>query len=245
MPTRSPLPPAPFQPHGHPLPGKLIETDPAKARRVDASLPKKLGKGARSCVAHAFLSGSEEKELLILRFLRLGYRVGPGVMFMAGHKDVAPVLALGKAVCGEAHLLTGFVRFQDYGDFLGSTITPKHYVLPLLRLHFCQRLPGEDFILYDATHGAALLWQKGKASYAQLDEGHSPSRKFPGRRRPIRSCGSGFTRPSPSSPGRPGFAPEPLPQAVLGKHDRAERGAVKLITGFIHNIAFSHPPPVV
>lgn len=121
-------------------------------------------------MAHAFLSGSEEKELLILRFLRLGYRVGPGVMFMAGHKDVAPVLALEKAVCGEAHLLTGFVRFQDYGDFLGGTITPKHYVLPLLRLHFCQRLPGEDFILYDATHGAALLWQKGRASYAQLDE---------------------------------------------------------------------------
>ena len=54
------------------FPEKLIETDPAKARRVNASLPKKLGKGARSCVAHAFLSGSEEKELLILRFLRLG-----------------------------------------------------------------------------------------------------------------------------------------------------------------------------
>ena len=161
-------------PHSSPMatlfPEKLIETDPAKARRVDASLPQKLGKGARSCVAHAFLSGSEEKELLILRFLRLGYRVGPGVLFMAGHKDVAPVLALEKEVCSEAHLLTGFVRFQDYGDFLGGTITPKHYVLPLLRLHFCQRLPGEDFILYDATHGAALLWQKGKASYAQLDE---------------------------------------------------------------------------
>ena len=43
-------------------------------------------------------------------------------------------------------------------------------MLPLLRLHFCQRLPSEDFILYDATHGAALLWQKGRASYAQLDE---------------------------------------------------------------------------
>lgn len=151
------------------FPEKLIETDRDKARRVSDSLPKKLGKGARSCVAHAFLSGCEDKELRILRFLRLGYRVGPGVLFMAGHEDVAPVLAMEKQVCGEAHKLTGFVRFQDYGEFLGGTITPKNYVLPLLRLHFCARLPGEDFILYDATHGAALLWQKGQASYAQLD----------------------------------------------------------------------------
>ena len=81
-------------PHSSPMatlfPEKLIETDPQKARRVDASLPEKLGKGARSCVAHAFLSGSEEKELLILRFLRCGLPGGPGRDVYGGPQGCGP-----------------------------------------------------------------------------------------------------------------------------------------------------------
>ena len=100
-------------------------------------------------------------------------------MFMAGHKDVAPVLALEKAVCGEAHLLTGFVRFQDYGDFLGGTITPKHYVLPLLRLHFCQRLPSEDFILDARNPRRGAFVAEGQGQLRPAATKRPLSRKFP------------------------------------------------------------------
>lgn len=149
---------------------KEISTDLAKARRVKASFAKKLGKSAPSCIAHAFLSCNPEKELLILRFLLFGYTKGPGVLSMSGHPDVAPMLAMEKQVTHEAHQLTGFLRFCDYGEFLGSTITPKNYVLPLLRLHFCQRYPSEDFLIYDKTHNAALLYVNGTTEYIALDE---------------------------------------------------------------------------
>ncbi len=152
------------------FPEKHIPTQPDKARRVSASFPKKLGRGARSCIAHAFLSGQPDKESRILRFLLLGYQKGPAVLYMSGHEDVAPVLQMEKHVTSEAHLLTGFVRFRDYGSFLGCTITPKNYVLPLLRLHFCQRFPSENFIIYDASHGAALLSKQGQAEYVQLSQ---------------------------------------------------------------------------
>lgn len=152
------------------FPEKEIPTEPAKAVRVKNSFPKKLGKAAPSCIAHAFLSCHPEKELLILRFLRLGYAKGPGVLAMHGHPDVAPVLAMEKQVTREAHSFTGFLRFCDYGEFLGSTIAPKNYVLPLLRLHFCQRYPSEDFLIYDQTHNAALLYTKGKAEYITLQQ---------------------------------------------------------------------------
>ena len=152
------------------FPEQFVQTDAGRARRVSASFSKKLGFGARELVMQAFLCGEEQKELAILRFLLLGYQVGPRVMAMLGHQDVAPVRRMEQQVTHEAHQFTGFLRFADYGEFLGASITPKSYVLPLLRAHFCQRYPEENFIIYDRTHKAALLYQQHRASYAQLAE---------------------------------------------------------------------------
>lgn len=150
------------------FPERFVDSDTEKARRVSASFSKKLGFGARELVMQAFLCDQPNKELAILRFLLLGYQVGPQVMAMLGHPDVAPVRRMEQQVTHEAHQFTGFVRFADYGEFLGASIAPKSYVLPLLRAHFCQRYPEENFIIYDRTHRAALIYQEHKAGYAQL-----------------------------------------------------------------------------
>ena len=62
----------------------------------------------------------------------------------------------------EAHLFTGFVRFSELDGVLAGEITPKNRVLPLLRPHFCGRLPQERFLLYDKTHREALVHMPGK-----------------------------------------------------------------------------------
>lgn len=149
---------------------RTVATDGQKAKRVSASIPKKLGIGARDMVMQAFLSDRQGKELDILRFMLLGYQMGAPVMAMLGHKDVALVRQMNLQVGHEAHQWSGFLRFVDYGEFLGAVISPQNYVLPLLRAHFCQRYPEENFIIYDKTHGAALLYQDHAASYAQLAE---------------------------------------------------------------------------
>lgn len=51
---------------------------------------------------------------------------------------------------------------------LGAVIHPKHCVLPLLRGHFCSRLPDEDFLIFDAVHGAALLRQDRRVQYLAM-----------------------------------------------------------------------------
>ena len=43
------------------------------------------------------------------------------------------------------------------------TITPKNYVLPFLKEHFCSRLMNETFLIFDRTHKAAPV------SYTHLD----------------------------------------------------------------------------
>lgn len=69
----------------------------------------------------------------------------------------------------EAHQLKGFVRFADYGGVLVGQIAPKNRVLPLLRPHFCQRLPEEAFLLHDKTHREGLFYADRKWKIRPVD----------------------------------------------------------------------------
>ena len=51
----------------------------------------------------------------------------------------------------------------------GAVIHPKHRILPLLRGHFCSRLPDESFLIYDAAHGTALLHRDGQVRYLAME----------------------------------------------------------------------------
>lgn len=149
---------------------RYVDTDPARAARVYASIPQRLGARAKELVSYGFLSGETDKERALLRFLQFAYAAGPKASWMHGHEAVAPVWALEKGVRGEAHQFAQFLRFSQSGGALGAVIDPRHYVLPLLRGHFCGRYPEETFVIYDRTHRAALVYQDHQAGYLQLEE---------------------------------------------------------------------------
>lgn len=114
-------------------PVKEISTDPAIARRVFASFGKKLGAETEYLVSRDFLSGQEDKELLLLRFLHLAFALGPGTVKREGHPVVAPLYAMKKSLDWEVDKFQGFVRFEEHDGMLGAVIHPKNYILPLLR----------------------------------------------------------------------------------------------------------------
>ena len=149
---------------------KDIALDHDKARRVRDSIPAKISGDALDLVETVFLSCLKQKELRILRFLLLGYREGAKTMHMLGHPDVAPLLDAEKHLLKEAHLLKGFVRFSDYDGVLAANITPKNFILPFLANHFCARYAEEEFVIYDKTHRAALLYQNRRRSIVRLEE---------------------------------------------------------------------------
>ncbi len=149
---------------------RTIETDFGKAVRVFTSIAKKVSPRAQEMVEDAFLSCMPGREMALLRFLLLGYREGRAVIDMLGHPDVAPLYGALKHLYGEAHLLKGFVRFTDYNGQLASTITPKNFVLPFLLPHFVDRFQEEQFMIYDKTHAAALIYQDRKARIVPVEE---------------------------------------------------------------------------
>ena len=148
---------------------QTIETDAEKARRVRCSIPEKISPRALELVEHVFLSCCAQKELVLLRFLLLGYQRGSSVPWMFGHEVVKPVLDAEKHMMGEAHLLKGFVRFSDYDGVLAATITPKNFVLPFLVEHFTQRYAEERFMIFDKTNKAALFYEERQARIVPLE----------------------------------------------------------------------------
>lgn len=148
---------------------RMVETQPEYAARVFASIPKKIGDTAAELVQTVFLSCARDKEMKLLRFLLFGYKNGMRTMQMLAHPLVTPLLTAQLSLKNEVHLLLGFVRFADYDGALVSVITPKNYVLPFLKEHFCSRFAQENFMIFDKTHGAALVWQNGTAEIISLE----------------------------------------------------------------------------
>ena len=145
-----------------------VITDPARAQRAAAGLDR-LGPAVRDRVMTGFLSGEDGKDLTLLRFARQCFERGPRAADRLGDPDVAAAFALERAVNNEANKLIEFLRFEERGGMLGAVIHPKNRVLPLLRAHFCSRLPDEDFLIFDATHGTALLRRGGTVQYLAME----------------------------------------------------------------------------
>ncbi len=148
---------------------RLIYTDEKRAAKVYASLESKISADAKRLVERVFLSCMEQKELSILLFLLWAYREGARAMRFLSHPLLQPLLAADKYLYNESHLFLEFLRFEDVGGALVAVIEPNNFVLPFLREHFCSRFAIENFLIYDKTHGAALIWQDGKAEIRSLD----------------------------------------------------------------------------
>ncbi len=148
---------------------RAIITNPLKAERVRTSIPSKISERALELVMAVFCSCLEKKELRILEFLLQGYREGGKLCFKPGDAVVAPLLSAERHLSGEAHLLKGFIRFADVGGALVASITPKNYILPFITQHFVLRYHDEQFMIFDKTNKAALVYQNGKAEIIQID----------------------------------------------------------------------------
>ena len=146
-----------------------------KAQRVLKSIPKKIGRDALELIRNTFLTCHPQKELLILKFLRLGFSVGSSVMNRLTDETVHALLAAVQHLLREVEHYLGFVRFSEANGVLTSVIEPKNIVLPLVAQHFCERFPNEQFIIYDKTHRMALLHQDRKAEICDVEDFELPS----------------------------------------------------------------------
>lgn len=159
------LPPGEAQVSLYPL--REVLSDQTLAKNVYRALETEVSAPFRRLVTYAFLTCLPQKERHIFDVIYLGF-------LKSLPQDLTDdrVLILTRAIqhlTHEAHQYKGFLRFSDCGGVLVGQITPKNRVLPLLRPHFCQRMPEEAFLIHDKTHREGLFYAGGKWKVRPVD----------------------------------------------------------------------------
>ncbi len=149
---------------------KRVETDLAKAERVRRGIVAKISYQALKMVQMGYLTDATQKEMLIYRFLRLGFEHGKKTVSMLADDRVHGLYRAVRNLTNESHKFLGFVRFSAYDQVLVSVIEPQNYILPLISEHFCERFSGEKFMIYDKSHQMALIHEAGEATLIDVDE---------------------------------------------------------------------------
>ena len=135
-----------------------VETSTEKSDKVARTIQCRLGSEFYDAILNAILSivpakkNDLDKADAIYHTLVLGLNTAAGARAIhdLSNPYVHRLFTLSRATANEAHHLLGFLRFSELENgVLFSTIHPKNNALPILAGHFTDRLPQENFIIYD------------------------------------------------------------------------------------------------
>lgn len=150
-----------------------------KAQAVENMIKRHLGRRAYWDIYHAVFSEDSEKGNAILGTM-LAARTLPDstrIMEHLSHPKVEKVFELSRSVGGEAHSYKGFLRFKELvNGVLYSEISPKNRVLTCLAPHFEDRLPLENWMIYDKTHQMFAVHEAKKKWVLVCEEGFDRSK---------------------------------------------------------------------
>jgi len=141
-------------------PSTVIQSDPVLAARVYDAIDRKISVYSLMQIYYVYLSNNTAKENLILKYLQLGFQLGPKIDSIHSHPEVLPIRQTAKKVSFEAERFLGLLRFTDTRSYLYSALEPDHNILILLADHFADRLAGERFIIHDKKRSLAIICNK-------------------------------------------------------------------------------------
>lgn len=157
-----------------------------KSRKVANTLITRLGTEVYQEICQAISAydvpnkpkGQINKAEAVYKTVVLGLSITDGTKILnyLSNPYVNRVFCLSRATFNEAHHMLGFLRFSELeNNILFARIHPKNYILPLLADHFTDRLPGENFIIYDEPRKIAAFHKQGGsyllAEVPQVNEG--------------------------------------------------------------------------
>lgn len=146
-----------------------------KAGKVLRTIRTRLGEEAYEMIAYASACPHARKADAIYRMIVLGLYLPDGreISRMLTQPDVQLVFELRRKAWHIAHRYMGFVRFQELENgVLFSKIDAEADVLALIAPHFADRLPLENWMIYDRRRQKAAVHpaQKGWVILEEVEE---------------------------------------------------------------------------
>lgn len=154
-----------------------VPPDLEKAGRVLRTIRTRLGEEAYEMIAYAAAYPHAGKADAIYRMIVAGLHLTDGqkISGMLTHPDVRLVFELRRKTWHMAHRYMGFVRFRELKNgILFSRIEAEADILALIAPHFADRLPLEDWAIYDRRFRKAAVHPAGKG-WVILEEAEDAS----------------------------------------------------------------------
>lgn len=136
-----------------------------KSMAVERLIKENLGHATYGRIYHALLSDDAQKADAVYQMILAARTLQNGreIMGHLSHPYVGKVFDLSRKVSNEAHFFLGFVRFRELENgVLLSEITPKSQVLTCIGDYFTNRLPMENWMIYDKVHREFLVHMIGR-----------------------------------------------------------------------------------
>lgn len=140
-----------------------VPADQEKAGKVLSTLKRRMHPEDFLAVYRAVLSADRKKADSIYRVIVLALHTDKKIMDHLEQPAVYHVFQMARKTGNEAGKYLEFVRFCELENgALFSEIEPENQVLPLIGDHFSNRLPMENFLIYDHTHRTSLFHAAGR-----------------------------------------------------------------------------------
>ena len=143
--------------------------DEEKVIKVMRTLRLKFGEEDYHDLCMALASSDPLKAQAVYRTIVLGIRhkTLPGHLFdRLADPDVNRAFKLSRNAARECHHLLGFLRFQELENgILYGKVGPKNNILTFMMPHFADRLPIENFMIYDSVRNFFGIHPAGKQWY--------------------------------------------------------------------------------
>lgn len=148
---------------------QTVDADPEKAEKVAGTIKRRLGPETYEQLCYAACSAEDDKGTCMYYALREALSGGGGarcVLENLKNPYILKIARMRQTVWHEMHRFLGFVRFREIQNgILFSEIGPDNPILPLLGPHFADRLPRENWMIYDEKRRDALVHPAGKSCY--------------------------------------------------------------------------------
>lgn len=137
-----------------------VETTDEKALKVTESIRKKLSESIYEEVYKAALSVDRFRADKIYRFLIYAFAIGPKAIHMLQIPAVFDLFQMTRCLEREFCRMREFARFSQMREgILLARIKPENDLVMLLAPHFADRMPSENWILYDCGRKKAAVHQ--------------------------------------------------------------------------------------
>ncbi len=145
-----------------------IATEPDKADRVCKAIRRKLPGEAYWILQSVFSSYREDRGTLLMRYLRVGWRVGKQLNDQIADPDVWEATKVSKQVGHEVHKLSGLLRFRPVRGVYYCAFTPDNDVVQFLAPHFADRLSDQHWLIHDLSRSKGAVFDKDRARWTIL-----------------------------------------------------------------------------